>query len=143
MQPRFTVMIVDDDDDDRAIFCDIIHQYYPAAKCIQADNGCKALDYLHNNKQSLPNLLFLDINMPKLTGKQSLVEIKKDVLLSKIPVVIYTTSKRPGDEAELLELGAVAFITKPAKSKDLEKAVTNESLTNNQSLKPKVHRVTN
>ena len=133
MESRFTIMIVDDDDDDRAIFCDVIHQLYPEAACLQLENGCKALEFLHNNKNRQPDVLFLDLNMPKLNGKQCLIEIKKSNFLSKIPVVIYTTSKLPKDEDELTALGATNFLTKPAKSKDLVMEVSEiiEGITNN------------
>ena len=61
--------------------------------------------------------------MPKMNGKQCLEQIKSDVNLSSIPVVVYTTSKTEADLAEAKKLGAVYFLTKPSGFSELKKAI--------------------
>jgi CheY-like chemotaxis protein len=68
----------------------------------------------------LPDLILLDLNMPKMDGKQCLDELKKDERLSQIPVFIYTTSSQSKDIEYTLQLGAECFITKPSSARDLQ-----------------------
>ena len=120
MKKSFTVLIVDDDEDDRSIFCDIIHEIFPKAKCITAQNGIDALEKLKSENNNPPDLIFLDINMPRMNGKECLAVLKRTPCTQQIPVVIYTTSKLEKDEVETRQLGAVDFLSKPAKSNDLK-----------------------
>ena len=84
------------------------------------NDGEELMDYLHHrglyaNKSSAPrpNLILLDLNMPKKDGREALREIKADPLLRKIPVVILTTSKAEEDVYSSYDLGANSFIIKP------------------------------
>jgi CheY-like chemotaxis protein len=78
-----------------------------------ARNGEEALQGLRNNIFAKPDLIFLDLNMPRVNGKQCLKELKKDNSLRHIPVIIYTTSKLDDDKSEMQKLGAAYSITKP------------------------------
>ena len=62
------------------------------AKCFTAKDGEDALTKLSEPGQLLPEVIFLDLNMPRMDGRQVLVALKRDERLNKIPVVIYTTS---------------------------------------------------
>jgi len=106
-------MIVDDDEDDRELFCEAITEIAGHFKCVDAENGELALIYLNDEKRPLPDYIFLDLNMPRLNGKQCLAEIKKMEHLKSIPVIIYSTSNHQQDREITLQLGATGFLHKP------------------------------
>jgi CheY-like chemotaxis protein len=107
------ILLVDDDEDDREMFFEAIGEISSNIKCITAEDGEKALAYLFENESLLPDLIFLDLNMPRMNGKQCLAEIKKTDSLKHIPVIIYSTTKREEDVEETRKMGAVYFLTKP------------------------------
>jgi len=104
-------MIVDDDKDDRFFFRSAIRKNNPSYECIEAEDGADALEQLRKAKQ-LPDFIFLDLNMPKMDGRECLKELKKDKNLNKIPVIIYSTSGYQVDIKVTKELGADYFLTK-------------------------------
>lgn len=75
-------------------------------------DGQELLEYLRNG-HSRPDLILLDLNMPRLDGRAALVKIKEDQLLRDIPVVILTTSRNEKDVKFCLNAGACEFKTKP------------------------------
>ncbi|WP_211999979.1 response regulator [Chitinophaga sp. HK235] len=106
-----SVLLVDDDVDDRMIFGDVLKELVPDIIYNEAINGEDALERLGNGL--VPDLIFLDLNMPRINGKQFLAEIRQIDHLKHIPVIIYTTSSHESDKRETRELGAAYFITKP------------------------------
>ena len=118
------ILIVDDDADDVEIFCEAIAEIDPAIKCDSAENGEEALKLLRNAFYDQPDFIFLDLNMPRMNGKQCLAELKKDPQLKDIPVIVYTTSKLDEDFQETSRLGAMLFITKPTRLTKLVEAIT-------------------
>jgi CheY-like chemotaxis protein len=118
------VLIVDDDSDDRDFFCEALLEIDPTIQCRFAKNGQEALDILNNSEMLLPDYIFLDLNMPRLGGKQCLKAIKKSKHLSNIPVVIFSTTKQDEEAAETRELGAVLFLTKPPTYTELVKRLS-------------------
>ena len=111
-------LIVDDDPDDIDFFCEAIEEIDERAECLVARNGEEALRLLRN-RSTLPNCMFLDLNMPRMDGKTCLAEMKKDKQLKDISVIIYTTSTHSRDREETLQLGADHFMTKPITFKKL------------------------
>lgn len=97
------------------MFCEAINEIDAGIKCVDAKNGELALQYLQDEKAPLPDFIFLDLNMPRLSGKQCLVEIKKLDHLRSIPVIIYSTSNHPQDKEQTKQLGAFGFLHKPTK----------------------------
>ena len=88
------------------------------------------MDFLHNEgkftdkaKYPLPDLILLDLNMPKKDGREALREIKSEQRLRSIPVVILTTSQSEKDIEETYASGASGFVTKPASFADLRDTV--------------------
>lgn len=112
--------MVDDDEDDVNFFEQTVKDVNPNVHFSAAGNGQQALDLLRSGNGSLPDLLFLDLNMPLMDGKQCLKELKADPELSRIPVIIYTTSSQSRDIEETMMNGAVCFITKPSSLKELQ-----------------------
>jgi len=105
-------MLIDDDEDDRDFFLQVMEQIFPNKVCETAANGKIALDSL-NSTPVLPDLIFLDLNMPLMNGRQFLQEIRNHRRLLNIPVVILSTSGDPQTIRDTLTLGARYFITKP------------------------------
>ena len=114
-----TVLIIDDDEDDVDLFKEALSEINRGIICISKSNGKVGLEYLKNSGKSLPQFIFLDLNMPFIDGKQFLKEVGKIERLAAIPVIIYTTSRQKMDEEETRKLGAVDFITKPASFEEL------------------------
>jgi CheY-like chemotaxis protein len=107
-----TCLLVDDDDDDKEIFCLALQKVDPSIDCTTASDGLEALSILNNNS-FVPDYIFLDLNMPRMDGKECLKEIRKRRHLNNVPVIIFSTSSADKDIEETKRLGASSFITKP------------------------------
>lgn len=107
-----TCLLVDDDEDDKEIFCMALEEADPSIRCYLASDGLEALSMLKDHS-FVPDYIFLDLNMPLMSGKECLREIRKQPHLADIPVIIFTTSSSRRDIQDTRELGATAFITKP------------------------------
>ncbi|HYG16930.1 MAG TPA: response regulator [Bacteroidia bacterium] len=116
------ILIVDDDHEDRELLEEAIHEIDSSIKCRTATDGREALALLQNMDDA-PDMIFLDLNMPKINGKQCLNEIKKTERFNTVPVIIYTTSKLSEDIAETRNMGASCFITKPNTYRELRTSI--------------------
>ncbi len=123
MEEKKIFLIVDDDTDDIGFFCETICEIDNTAYCLSAMDGEDALMKLRNMTTPLPDFIFLDLNMPRMDGRQCLAELKKDVKLKNIPVIIFTTSSAQKDIDETSKLGAAYFLTKPFDFKSLQKKI--------------------
>jgi len=119
MQQKISFFLIDDDIDDREIFTLALKDIDSSIKCTTAKDGAEALDFIENNKDFIPDFIFLDLNMPRINGKECLVEMRKIARLQNMPIYIYTTSSSDKDKLELLNMGATGFITKPYTIKKL------------------------
>ncbi len=106
------VFLVDDDIDDQLFFTDALKEIDETIECTIANNGKEALEKLRK-LDVLPEILFLDLNMPFMNGYECLSELKAEARLSEIPVVIFTTSNDPKDAELTHQLGANVFLSKP------------------------------
>lgn len=92
-----------------------------------ATDGVEALEYLHQNGEhagtALPDLILLDLNLPKMDGREVLAHIKADEALKSIPVVILTTSDSEADIAESYQLQANCYLSKPVQLDAFENLV--------------------
>jgi len=105
--------MVDDDIDDHEFFMEALREIDPSLKCITAINADEAFQKLKDWKGAYPDFIILDLNLPGMSGKKFLIEIKKNTTLCDIPVVIYTTTSEKKIIKEMEALGAVHFISKP------------------------------
>jgi CheY-like chemotaxis protein len=105
------ILYADDDADDREIFCEAIKEINPAIKVVLGKDGEETFKIL-SGQEELPNLIFLDINMPKMDGIECLIKLKSDDRLKGIPVIIYSTTSNKSDEKKIALLGASDFILK-------------------------------
>jgi len=108
-----TILLVDDDADDRKLFFEVAREVDDTIACIPAVNADEALLYLSDQTNPLPDFIFLDLRMPGLSGEACLLEIKKEPRLASIPVIVYTTSKDVAESVRLKQLGAAHFMSKP------------------------------
>jgi len=113
MKDNMRLFIIDDDEDDKKLFIESAKEVDESIKCFTAGDGQEALKILRDEEFLLPDYIFLDLRMPRISGKQCLEEIRKDKRLQHIPVFIYTTSRDVQDSIELKNMGAVHFISKP------------------------------
>ncbi|MEI6950618.1 response regulator [Paraflavisolibacter sp. H34] len=109
-----TILLVDDDADDRKYFLEALAEIDPTIRCRTARDGQQALELLQHPSESLPHYIFLDLRMPRVNGRQCLLQIKADERIKDIPVIIYTTSTEVEEAEDLQQLGAVHFISKPS-----------------------------
>lgn len=109
----FRILIADDDTDDIQITKDCFVESKLPVQLLEACDGQALLDHLRADTRNLPQLILLDLNMPRKSGFEALEEIKKDEIFRKIPVVIFSTSKAQKDIEKAYELGASCFISKP------------------------------
>ncbi len=114
MKKKIRLFLVDDDEDDKKLFIESVKEVDKNIKCITVSDGQEALLFLKNVKNPLPDYIFLDLRMPRISGRQCLEEIRKDERLRHIPVFIYTTSREVKDSIDLKKNGAVHFISKPS-----------------------------
>ena len=90
---------------------------------IEANNGEEAIILL-KNKESIPDVIFLDLNMPKLNGIEFLEILKKDDFLKYIPAIILTTSNNHKDILACYKIGVAGYIIKPLKYDDYVDRIT-------------------
>jgi CheY-like chemotaxis protein len=105
------IFYCDDDDDDLMIFLDIIQQIDPELQCITASDCEDALQIL-SSETITPDLIFLDINMSKMSGIELLAWLKRYHALQNIPIIMYSTSLNKRETDYCTELGASAVIPK-------------------------------
>jgi CheY-like chemotaxis protein len=108
-----TILYVDDDADDRDVFREAIKSIDESITLISAGNGLEALAFL-DKASSLPDLVFLDINMPLMDGITCLAEIKQHTKTASVPVIMFTTTRSDREVAECKAHGASGFVNKPA-----------------------------
>ena len=124
--PAFIVLMADDDEDD-CLLVEAAFQEIDIAHDLRfVGDGRELLDYLRNagdfadpEKFPRPDLIFLDLNMPRIDGREALVIIKSDHQLSDIPILILTTSWEERDIALTKQAGASSFLSKPKVFQDL------------------------
>lgn len=119
-QKTLIILMADDDADDRLLAQDAMHESRVLNELHFVEDGVQLLSYLRGDDNfsnrtlyPMPGLILLDLNMPKMDGREALLEIKADPRLRRIPVVILTTSKAEEDMVKGYDLGAASYITKP------------------------------
>lgn len=108
------VLLVDDDTDDRQIFEQILQEIDPLIRLDSAGDGLEMIDHLEGCQDpDLPDLIILDQNMPRMTGKESLVFLKQNSRYRLIPVILYSTYQVKDFFRECREQGALDVVSKP------------------------------
>jgi PleD family two-component response regulator len=107
------VFNTDDDDDDHLVFSLALKEVNPSATLHSFYSCSEIITYLKDENMPLPDIIFLDQNMPGNSGNECLAEIKKLAHLERIPIVMYTTGGNPKLVGNALELGAYKYVIKP------------------------------
>jgi CheY-like chemotaxis protein len=116
------IFYADDDAEDREIFCEAIQQINPSIRVELSKDGQEAIEILTTQKES-PDYIFLDINMPRMNGKECMAILKLDIRLKNIPVIIYSTTSNSNEITKLLMLGAEDFIAKGVSFQKLKDSI--------------------
>ena len=117
------IALADDDEDDRLIFGEAIAELAIRTKLSLFKNGQELMDYLNLPNIVLPNLIFLDLNMPIKNGMQCLKEIRQNPALKNLAVAIYSTSSSEKDIEETFVNGANIYINKPTNFSNLRNVI--------------------
>ena len=136
------ILWADDDPDDIAIIRDVLQDINSSFQLIAVPNGQKALDYLQQVTQSssLPCLIVLDMNMPVLSGRDTLAILKKQPQYNNVPMVVFTTSNSPLDRL-FCQCYHVEMFTKPTSYNALKEIIPKllrlSSISSNHTCSPK------
>jgi two-component system, response regulator len=125
-----TFLVAEDDPDDRMLINEAFEESLVSNSIYFVEDGVELMDYLrgtgkytNNGDSPSPDLILLDLNMPRKDGREALAEIKNDPHLRYIPVVVLTTSKAEEDIMRSYDIGAASYITKPMTFEGLVEAI--------------------
>ena len=108
------IYLADDDEDDRSFFSEAIGEIDPSVILKQASDGMQLMEIIHNLSDPLPDIIFLDINMPGINGFECLQEIRKlEGAIHEVRIIILSTSNDPENIDKALRLGATFYAVKP------------------------------
>ncbi len=116
------ILLVDDDEDDHMFFEEALEDLDIGTSFEYAASGPEALQRLTNGKV-IPDIVFLDLNMPLMSGRECLLRIRAENNLKDLRIVIYSTSFDPGTAERLHEEGADYYIRKPGSYEKLKQAI--------------------
>ena len=126
----FTILMADDDEDDRLLATEALAESRLSNELRCVEDGVELMDYLRQRGRHAPpasaprpGLILLDLNMPRMDGREALREIKGDPSLRGIPVVVLTTSRADEDIFRSYDLGANSYISKPVTFEGLVEVV--------------------
>jgi CheY-like chemotaxis protein len=117
------ILLADDDEDDRALFTDALHEIHSHVKLTTAKNGVDLMRLLNTWRGALPDVIFLDLNMPLKNGFECLEEIKAEDRLQELPVVILSTSSQKETMDMLFRKKASMYIKKPGSYPELRTVI--------------------
>lgn len=124
------ILLVEDDPEDQELTKRALRASKLRNLLVTVNDGEQALDYLYRRgeyadpaKAPRPDLILLDLNMPKVDGRAVLKQVKQDADLRRIPVVILTTSSQEEDILRSYDLGVNSYVTKPVRMEGFAKAI--------------------
>ncbi|MGE5438236.1 MAG: response regulator [Bacteroidota bacterium] len=121
---KLEILLVDDNKADIWMIYDFIREKNHNVKLTVLRDGQEAVSYINKEADFKdvpdPSLIVLDLNMPRLNGKEVLAKISRNGRLQNVPVAVLTSSSNPRDEEECKELGADYYFTKPASLEDYD-----------------------
>lgn len=117
-------MLADDDEDDRLFFKEAFEEVKIRYDISTFSDGEQLMEHLNNNENPLPDIIFLDLNMPRKSGMECLKEIRANDRLKRISVAIYSTSSNEQDIEDTFVAGANVYIRKPNDFNMLKKVLS-------------------
>ncbi|MFN3754933.1 response regulator [Flavobacterium sp.] len=118
------IILADDDEDDRLFFTDAFDELKISTKVNTFNDGVELMNYLNQPEAILPNVLFLDLNMPRKNGIECLDEIKQNDRFNDIAIAIFSTSSSEEHIEETFVRGANIYIKKPSDFATLKKVLS-------------------
>ncbi|KGO95022.1 response regulator [Flavobacterium subsaxonicum] len=118
------IMLADDDEDDRLFFKEAFEEVKIKYDISTFNDGEQLMEYLSDPQNSLPDIVFLDLNMPRKSGMECLKEIRSSDRLKRISVAIYSTSSSEQDIEDTFVAGANVYIKKPNDFNMLKKVLS-------------------
>ncbi len=126
-QEKMKVLVVEDNEDDIAIIRRAMRKSEMKCDLSFARDGAEAIDFLWHKGEyedaPRPDLILLDLNLPKIDGLDVLAKIKEDDKLRRIPVIVLTISQHEQDMIRAYDSGAASYMNKPVDSKDFERLI--------------------
>lgn len=107
------IILADDDEDDRLFFKEALQEMKVRTRVTLLNDGLQLMNYLNQPGNKMPNVVFLDLNMPKKSGMECLIEIRKNNRLRDLAIAIYSTSSSEEYIEEAFVKGANIYIKKP------------------------------
>lgn len=123
------ILLADDDESDHLLFREAFSELKINTIIRTVNDGIQLMEWLNMNNTRLPDLLFLDLNMPRKNGLECLKEIRRDEKFKDISIAIYSTSDNEKDVEETFRNGANVYITKPHNFNMLKKVLEKAVLT--------------
>jgi CheY-like chemotaxis protein len=125
LSPRrtYSVLLVEDDPADAMLIEDALSEGGMARQLSHVGDGIEALEFLRDPARERPDLIVLDLNMPRMNGREFLAVLRDDEEFGSIPLVVLTTSAAPDDIADAYRKHANAYVTKPVGLDDFLGAV--------------------
>lgn len=118
-----TCFLIDDDLDDQEFFSLALETLDPKIKLVIANDGISAIEELNTNSGLTPDLIFIDMRMPRMNGSEVIRELKKIKRLSNTPTILYSTSDTEIGNTEARKAQADYFFTKPTSIPDLSETL--------------------
>jgi CheY-like chemotaxis protein len=134
------ILLADDDPDDAEMFALVLSDIDSSLTLHHVKDGLAVFEHLKHPGNQVPDIIFLDINMPEMNGWQCLSMLKHNDRTKNIPVLIYTTSSHSRDKQTAIELGASAFITKPSDYNTLRKILSAIASSHGSDIKSTINK---
>lgn len=122
---KMQIFLADDDQDDRLLFEEVLNEIAVSKELTMFKNAVELMEYLNKEDAVLPHIIFLDLNMPFVSGTECLKEIRNNSRFRDISIAIYSTSSLEKDIEETFINGANIYITKPNDYGMLKKIIKN------------------
>ena len=133
------LLLADDDADDCIFFREALEELPHATELVTVNDGVELMRLLSEDGETLPDAIYLDLNMPRKSGFECLLEIKQNEKLKHLPVIIFSTSFNPEVVNKLRHQGADYYIRKPADFSDLKKIISKSlDLLSNGNAQPSI-----
>ena len=134
--PPKRILLAEDDEDDFILFREALDEFDEPTSLDWVKDGEELMDALKKNVAELPDMIFLDINMPRKNGFECLTEIRQHEILKQLPVIIFSTSNDPALVSWMYNAGANLYLNKPTDFKGLKEKIQKAIATDWETHRP-------
>lgn len=133
IKQTYNLLLADDDEDDCLFFKDALEELSFSVELTTVNDGVELMSFLLDTSATLPDILFLDLNMPRKSGCECLIEIKSIDQLKHIPIIVFSTSLDMKIVDTMYEKGAAYYIQKPGEFFKLKKVIENALIISSEN----------